>query len=129
MQLFTQYQVILKPDPGQPSGALLGSLEALASTCASTTCALWRITGRARPGAWGLGWEVWLDGQEISQYTYFQQSGGLTTDPVAVELNLGLERIVMYLQGVRAVWDVDWDGMHTYRDIYMRSEIEQAPTI
>jgi glycyl-tRNA synthetase len=77
-------------------------------------------------GAWGLGWEVWLDGQEISQYTYFQQSAGLNLDPVAVELTYGMERIVMYLQGVRAVWDVNWDGVHTYRDIFMRSEIENC---
>ena len=73
-----------------------------------------------------MGCEVWLDGQEISQYTYFQQCGGLVTDPVSVELTYGLERIVMYLQGVRAVWDVNWDDVHTYRDIYMRSEIEQC---
>ena len=77
-------------------------------------------------GAWGLGWEVWLDGQEISQYTYFQQAGGLNLDPVAVELTYGLERIVMYLQKVRAVWEIDWDGAHTYGDIYMRPEIEHC---
>jgi glycyl-tRNA synthetase len=69
---------------------------------------------------------VWLDGQEISQYTYFQQAGGLNLDPVAVELTYGLERIVMYLQKVRAVWDIDWDGAHTYGDIYMRPEVEHC---
>ncbi|MFN2182509.1 MAG: glycine--tRNA ligase subunit beta, partial [Anaerolineae bacterium] len=74
----------------------------------------------------GLGWEVWLDGQEISQYTYFQQAGGFTLDPVPVELTYGLERIVMYLQKVRSVWEIDWDGIHTYGDVYMRPEVEHC---
>ena len=127
MQLFTQYQVILKPDPGNPQELYLGSLEALGINMREHDVRFVEDNWESPAlGAWGLGWEVWLDGQEISQYTYFQQSGGLTLDPVAVELTYGLERIVMYLQGVRAVWDIDWDGKHSYRDIYMRSEIEQC---
>ncbi|MBN1136233.1 MAG: glycine--tRNA ligase subunit beta [Anaerolineae bacterium] len=127
MQLFTQYQVILKPDPGNPQELYLGSLEALGIDMREHDVRFVEDNWESPAlGAWGLGWEVWLDGQEISQYTYFQQSGGLTLDPVAVELTYGLERIVMYLQGVRSVWDIDWDGVHTYRDIYMRSEIEQC---
>ena len=127
MQLFTQYQVILKPDPGNPQELYLGSLEALGINMREHDVRFVEDNWESPAlGAWGLGWEVWLDGQEISQYTYFQQSGGLTLDPVAVELTYGLERIVMYLQGVRAVWEIDWDGVHTYRDIYMRSEIEQC---
>jgi len=127
MQLFTQYQVILKPDPGNPQELYLGSLEALGINMREHDVRFVEDNWESPAlGHWGLGWEVWLDGQEISQYTYFQQCGGLATDPVSVELTYGLERIVMYLQGVRAVWDVDWDGAHTYRDIYMRSEIEQC---
>ncbi len=127
MQLFTQYQVILKPDPGNPQELYLGSLEALGINMREHDVRFVEDNWESPAlGHWGLGWEVWLDGQEISQYTYFQQCGGLVTDPVSVELTYGLERIVMYLQGVRAVWDVDWDGVHTYRDIYMRSEIEQC---
>jgi glycyl-tRNA synthetase alpha subunit len=61
-------------------------------------------------GAWGLGWEVWLDGLEITQYTYFQQAGGMQLDPVPIEYTYGLERIVMFLQGVKEVWQIDWDG-------------------
>jgi len=127
MQLFTQYQVILKPDPGNPQELYLGSLEALGINMREHDVRFVEDNWESPAlGHWGLGWEVWLDGQEISQYTYFQQCGGLATDPVSVELTYGLERIVMYLQGVRSVWDVNWDGVHTYRDIYMRSEIEQC---
>ncbi len=127
MQLFTQYQVILKPDPGNPQELYLGSLEALGINMREHDVRFVEDNWESPAlGHWGLGWEVWLDGQEISQYTYFQQCGGLATDPVSVELTYGLERIVMYLQGVRSVWDVDWDGVHSYRDIYMRSEIEQC---
>ena len=127
MQLFTQYQVILKPDPGNPQELYLGSLEALGINMRDHDVRFVEDNWESPAlGSWGLGWEVWLDGQEISQYTYFQQAGGLTTDPVSVELTYGLERIVMYLQGVRAVWDVTWDGVHSYRDIYMRSEVEQC---
>jgi glycyl-tRNA synthetase len=77
-------------------------------------------------GAWGLGWEVWLDGLEITQFTYFQQAGGQVLDPVSVELTYGLERIAMFLQGVHSVYDIDFDGLHTYGEIYLRNEIEQC---
>jgi glycyl-tRNA synthetase len=127
MQLFTQYQVILQPDPGNPQELYLGSLEAIGIDMREHDVRFVEDNWESPAlGAWGLGWEVWLDGQEISQYTYFQQAGGLNLDPVAVELTYGLERIVMYLQKVRAVWDIDWDGVHTYRDIYMRPEIEHC---
>ena len=81
-------------------------------------------------GAWGLGWEVWLDGMEVSQYTYFQQVGGIECDPVPVEITYGLERLAMYIQGVDSIFDLDWDGVpkdkggKTYRDIYLRAEQE-----
>ena len=91
------------------------------------TSALWRTTGnRPALGAWGLGWEVWLDGLEISQYTYFQQAGGYPLDPIPVEYTYGLERIVMYLQGVNEVWQIDWDGRRTYGDVLRLPEIEHC---
>jgi glycyl-tRNA synthetase len=127
MQMFTQYQVILKPDPGNPQELYLGSLEAMGIDMREHDVRFVEDNWESPAlGSWGLGWEVWLDGQEISQYTYFQQAGGLNLDPVAVELTYGLERIVMYLQKVRAVWDIDWDGVHTYGDLYMRPEVEHC---
>jgi glycyl-tRNA synthetase len=127
MQMHTQYQVILKPDPGNPQELYLGSLEAIGIDMREHDVRFVEDNWESPAlGAWGLGWEVWLDGQEISQYTYFQQAGGLNLDPVAVELTYGLERIVMYLQRVRAVWDIDWDGVHTYGDIYTRPEVEHC---
>jgi len=99
MQLFTQYQVISSPIPAIHRSCTWAASRRWASTCASMMCALWRITGKAQP--WATG--AWAGGlarrPEISQYTYFQQCGGLVTDPVSVELTYGLERIVMYLQG------------------------------
>ena len=127
MQMHTQYQVILKPDPGNPQELYLGSLEAIGINMREHDVRFVEDNWESPAlGAWGLGWEVWLDGQEISQYTYFQQAGGLNLDPVAVELTYGLERIVMYLQKKRAVWDIDWDGAHTYGDIYRRAEVEHC---
>ena len=77
-------------------------------------------------GSWGLGWEVWCDGLEITQFTYFQQAGGLPLDPVAVELTYGLERIVMFLQDKRSVWEIDWGGGRTYGDVYKTPEVEHC---
>ncbi|MFC2030688.1 glycine--tRNA ligase subunit beta [Chloroflexota bacterium] len=127
MQMHTQYQVILKPDPGNPQELYLGSLEAVGIDMREHDVRFVEDNWESPAlGSWGLGWEVWLDGQEISQYTYFQQAGGLNLDPVAVELTYGLERIVMYLQKVRSVWDISWDGVHTYGDIYKRPEVEHC---
>jgi glycyl-tRNA synthetase len=127
MQMHMQYQVIMKPDPGNPQELYLGSLEAVGIDMREHDVRFVEDNWESPAlGAWGLGWEVWLDGQEISQYTYFQQAGGLNLDPVAVELTYGLERIVMYLQKVRAVWDIDWDGVHTYGDIFCRPEVEHC---
>jgi glycyl-tRNA synthetase len=127
MQMHHQFQVILKPDPGNPQELYLGSLEALGIDRRQHDLRFvednWR---QPALGAWGLGWEVWLDGQEISQYTYFQQAGGLPLDPVSVELTYGLERIVMPLQGVSSVWEIDWDGNLTYGEILLRQEIEHC---
>jgi glycyl-tRNA synthetase alpha chain len=75
-------------------------------------------------GAWGLGWEVWLDGMEITQFTYFQQAGGLDLKPVSVEITYGLERIAMYLQDVDSVYDLVWNGRVKYGDVHHQSEVE-----
>jgi glycyl-tRNA synthetase alpha chain len=81
-------------------------------------------------GAWGLGWEVWLNGMEISQFTYFQQVGGLDCRPVTGEITYGLERLAMYLQGVESIYDIVWTqgprGPVTYRDVYHQNEVEQS---
>ncbi len=127
MQMHTQFQVILKPDPGNPQEIYLNSLYALGIRREEHDIRFVEDNWKSPAlGAWGLGWEVWLDGLEITQYTYFQQSGGLTLDPVSVELTYGLERIVMFLQNVRSVWDIDWDGRHTYGEIYLPQEVEHC---
>ena len=88
---------------------------------------MWRTTGRARPWAPGVwGWEVWLNGQEITQFTYFQQAGGLELEPVSVEITYGIERIVLALQNVDSVWDINWLGGLSYGDVFLQSEIEHC---
>jgi glycyl-tRNA synthetase len=127
MQMHTQYQVILKPDPGNPQELYLGSLEAIGLDRTRHDIRFVEDNWESPAlGAWGLGWEVWLDGQEISQYTYFQQAGSLPLDPVSVEITYGLERIVMYLQQKSEVWSIDFDGHHTYGEIYKQQEIEHC---
>jgi glycyl-tRNA synthetase len=125
MQMHTQYQVILKPDPGNPQELYLGSLEAIGLDRTRHDIRFVEDNWESPAlGAWGLGWEVWLDGQEITQFTYFQQAGGMTLDPVSVEITYGLERIVMYLQNKTEVWSIDYDGRHTYGEIYRTQEVE-----
>jgi len=127
MQMHFQFQVILKPEPGNPQEVYLKSLEAIGIDRNQHDLRFVEDNWESPAlGAWGLGWEVWLDGQEISQYTYFQQAGGFQTDPVAVELTYGLERIVMALQRVRSVWEIDFDGTNTYGDIWLRPEVENC---
>jgi len=127
MQYFYQYQVILKPDPGDPQEIYLASLEALGIDPREHDIRFVEDNWESPAlGAWGLGWEVWLDGQEITQYTYFQQAGGITLDPVSVEITYGLERIVLALQGKNAVWDIDWNEAITYGDVRLQPEIEHC---
>jgi len=127
MQMHIQYQVILKPDPGNPQELYLESLQALGIDPRQHDIRFVEDNWESPAlGAWGLGWEVWLDGLEITQFTYFQQAGGIDLDPVAVELTYGLERIVMFLQEVRSVWEIGWDGIHTYGDILLQPEIEHC---
>lgn len=126
-QQYYQYQVILKPDPGNPQELYLGSLEALGIDLSAHDVRFVEDNWESPAlGAWGLGWEVWLDGQEISQYTYFQQAGGQEMNPVSVELTYGLERIVMVLQGVQGFPDIRWCGQITYGDLLLRGEIEHC---
>lgn len=127
MQMHTQYQVILKPDPGNPQELYLDSLRAIGIDLDAHDIRFVEDNWESPAlGAWGLGWEVWLDGLEITQFTYFQQAGGLDLDPVAVELTYGLERIAMFLQDVKEVWDLQWDERHTYGDVYKMPEIEHC---
>ena len=127
MQMHTQYQVILKPDPGNPQEIYLQSLEAIGIDPAEHDIRFVEDNWESPAlGAWGLGWEVWLDGLEITQFTYFQQACSQELHPPAVEITYGLERIVMFLQRVRRVWDIDWDGVHTYGDILLQAEIDHC---
>jgi len=125
MQMHMQFQVILKPDPGNPQELYLQSLEALGIDRGIHDIRFVEDNWESPAlGAWGLGWEVWLDGMEITQFTYFQQAGGMPVDPVAVELTYGLERIATYLQGVQSVWDLKWNDRVSYGDALKRQEVE-----
>jgi glycyl-tRNA synthetase len=127
MQLHYQLQVILQPDPGNPQELYLNSLEAIGIDWRRHDIRFVEDNWESPlMGAWGLGWEVWLDGQEITQFTYFQQAGGYDLDPVAVELTYGLERILIALQGADSVWDMEWGTGITYGDVLLRSEIEHC---
>jgi glycyl-tRNA synthetase len=127
MQMHTQFQVILKPAPADSQELYLRSLEAIGIDRDQHDIRFVEDNWESPAlGAWGLGWEVWLDGLEITQYTYFQQAGGFPLEPVPIEYTYGLERIVMYLQGVKEVWQIDWDGRRTYGDVLKLPEIEHC---
>jgi glycyl-tRNA synthetase len=123
----TQFQVILKPDPGNPVELYLQSLEAIGINPREHDIRLvednWE---QPAISAWGLGWEVWLDGQEITQFTYFQQVGGVTLDPVSVEITYGLERILIALNNAAAIWDEPWGAGVTYGEVRRRDEYEHS---
>ncbi len=126
-QHFYQFQVILKPDPGDPQERYLKSLVALGIDPSEHDIRFVEDNWVAPAlGAWGLGWEVWLDGQEITQFTYFQQAGGQTLDPVSVEITYGLERILLAVQGVDSFIDIQWNEQLTYGDIYLKAEQEHS---
>ena len=127
MQYYFQYQVILKPDPGNPQELYLKSLEALGINPREHDIRFVEDNWESPAlGAWGLGWEVWLDGQEITQFTYFQQAGGLELEPVSVEITYGLERIAIALQDTNAAWDIEWVPGLTYGDVFLQSEKEHC---
>ncbi len=127
MQMHTQYQVILKPDPGNPQEIYLRSLEAIGIDPKQHDIRFVEDNWESPAlGAWGLGWEVWLDGLEITQFTYFQQACSQELHPPAIEITYGLERIVMFLQGVRRVWDIRWNDHLTYGDLLLQAEIDHC---
>jgi glycyl-tRNA synthetase len=127
LQQHYQYQVILKPDPGNPQELYLQSLEALGINPREHDIRFVEDNWESPAlGAWGLGWEVWLDGQEITQFTYFQQSGGSPLDPVAVELTYGLERIAIALQNVTNFREIVWAPGVKYGAVNLQNEYEQS---
>ncbi len=127
LQRYFQYQVIMKPSPDNIQELYLESLEALGIDPLNHDIRFVEDNWESPTlGAWGLGWEVWLDGMEITQFTYFQQVGGFEAKPVTVEITYGLERLTMYLQGKENVYDITWVKGVTYRDIYLQNEIEQS---
>lgn len=127
MQQHYQFQVILKPDPGNPQELYLQSLQALGINPHEHDIRFVEDNWESPAlGAWGLGWEVWLDGQEITQFTYFQQAGGMNLDPVSVELTYGLERIAMALQGNYNFRKIQWNPDFTYGDVNYQGEFEHS---
>lgn len=127
LQHYFQFQAILKPAPSDIQDMYLQSLTALGIDPGRHDIRFVEDDWESPTlGAWGLGWEVWLDGMEITQFTYFQQVGGIDMHPVSVELTYGLERICMYLQGRESVFDLLWNDTLTYGDIYHKSEEEQS---
>ena len=122
---YYQYQVILKPAPADVQDLYLDSLERLGIELSAHDVRFVEDDWEGPTlGAWGLGWEVWIDGMEITQFTYFQQVGGFDLDPVSVELTYGLERVGMYLQQKNSVYDLQWAEGVTYGDVYREGEVQ-----
>ncbi len=131
LQHYYQYQVILKPSPDNIQELYLDSLRYLGLDLLEHDVRFVEDNWESPTlGAWGLGWEVWLNGMEVSQFTYFQQVGGLECKPVSGELTYGLERIAMYIQGVESVYDLVWtynpQGTVTYGDVFHQNEVEMS---
>ncbi len=131
LQHYYQFQVVLKPSPKNIQELYLGSLERLGLDLKVHDVRFVEDNWESPTlGAWGLGWEVWLNGMEVTQFTYFQQVGGLDCRPVTGEITYGLERIAMYLQGVESVFDLVWTrgpmGTVTYGDVFHQNEVEQS---
>ncbi|NEQ29504.1 MAG: glycine--tRNA ligase subunit alpha [Leptolyngbya sp. SIO4C5] len=126
-QHYYQYQVLIKPSPSNIQETYLASLQALGIRPEDHDIRFVEDNWEdAAVGAWGVGWEVWLDGMEITQFTYFQQCGGIDCDPVSIELTYGLERLTMYLQEVDAIAKIQWNDQITYGDVHMQGEIEHS---
>ena len=127
LQHYYQYQVVLKPAPANILELYLGSLEALGFDLKKNDIRFveddWE---NPTLGAWGLGWEVWLNGMEVTQFTYFQQVGGIDCKPITGEITYGLERLAMYLQGVDSVYNLKWTDTLSYGDVYLQNEKEQS---
>ncbi len=125
LQHYYQYQVILKPSPANIQEIYLKSLESFGVDPLKHDIRFVEDDWESPTlGAWGLGWEVWLDGLEITQFTYFQQAGGIELRPVAGEITYGIERIAMFLQGVDNVYDLHWNTDVTYGDVHHKGEVE-----
>lgn len=122
-----QFQVIMKPSPDNIQELYLESLRELGTHPEEHDIRFVEDNWESPTlGAWGMGWEVWLDGMEVTQFTYFQQVGSLDIKPAAVEITYGLERLAMYIQGVENVYDIKWVGDVTYGDVYHTNEVEQS---
>ena len=131
LQHYYQYQVVLKPNPDDILERYIGSLKALGIDPLVHDLRFVEDNWESPTlGAWGLGWEVWLNGMEVTQFTYFQQAGGLECRPVTGEITYGLERLAMYLQNVDNVYDLEWTvaphGVVTYGDVFHQNEVEQS---
>ena len=131
LQHYYQFQVIMKPSPDNLQELYLDSLKALGIDTAIHDIRFVEDNWESPTlGAWGLGWEVWLNGMEVTQFTYFQQVGGLECFPVSGEITYGLERIAMYLQGVDSIYDLVWakgpQGVITYGDVFHQNEVEMS---
>jgi glycyl-tRNA synthetase alpha chain len=126
-QHYYQYQVLIKPSPNNIQEIYLDSLKALGIYPEDRDIRFVEDNWESPTlGAWGVGWEVWLDGMEITQFTYFQQCGGIDCRPVSIEITYGLERLAMYLQDVDAIDKIKWNDRLTYGDIFLQAEIEQC---
>ena len=124
---YYQFQVIMKPSPLDIQERYIGSLRAIGIDLRTHDLRFVEDNWESPTlGAWGLGWEVWMDGLEVSQFTYFQQVAGMDVDLVSGELTYGLERLTAFLQGVESVYDIEWAPGIRYRDVYHRNEVEQS---
>ena len=127
LQHYYQYQVVLKPSPTDILERYLGSLRALGIDTQRNDIRFVEDDWESPTlGAWGLGWEVWLNGMEVTQFTYFQEVGSLRCQPITGEITYGLERLAMYLQGVESVYDLRWTEGLLYRDVFHQNEVEQS---
>jgi glycyl-tRNA synthetase alpha chain len=127
LQHYFQYQVILKPSPSNVQELYLESLKRLGIDPEKHDIRFVEDNWESPTlGAWGLGWEVWLDGMEVTQFTYFQQCGGIDCKPVCAEITYGLERLTMYIQGKDNVFDIEWVGDISYGDIYHQNEVDYS---
>ena len=126
-QHYYQYQVIIKPSPDQIQETYIKSLEKLGIITKNHDIRFVEDNWESPTlGAWGVGWEVWLDGMEVTQFTYFQQCGGIDCNPIPIEITYGLERIAMFLQNKNSIWDLQWDKNTTYKDIWLDFEKDQC---
>ncbi len=127
LQHYFQFQVILKPSPDNVQELYLDSLRALGIDPAEHDIRFVEDNWESPTlGAWGLGWEVWLDGMEVTQFTYFQQCGGIDCKPVCAEITYGIERLAMFIQDVDSVYDINWVGDISYGDVYHQNEVDYS---